>query len=84
LIAIAYPEPGHKSRPNSKIESEVHKGELSRARAICKWAGDGLAFFTAKPRLERRQLRAEIGYIAVDVLEHLGQDPALVAGKAGR
>jgi hypothetical protein len=34
MEALASPDPGNRWRSDSKIESEVHKGELSRARAI--------------------------------------------------
>jgi ParB-like chromosome segregation protein Spo0J len=36
LVALAYPEPGHKSKPQVE-NSNVDKGDLSRARAIVRW-----------------------------------------------
>jgi hypothetical protein len=46
LLALAYPEPKRGMHSELKFSTEVDKGDLSRARAICKWAprpADGAA-----------------------------------------
>jgi hypothetical protein len=38
LLALAYPEPKRGMHSQLQIATEVDRGELSRARTICKWA----------------------------------------------
>jgi hypothetical protein len=56
MLAMAYPEPINKGgRGHTKpLElREVHSGDLSRARVICKWAPEWIDEILAQPRRRR-------------------------------
>jgi hypothetical protein len=38
VLALAYPEPKRGMHSELKFSTEVDTGDLSRARAVCRWA----------------------------------------------
>src|ERR1700677_714511 len=53
MVALAYPEPKRGIHSQLKFSTDVDKGDLSRARAICRWAPEWTAAARAGATFKR-------------------------------